>query len=209
MDDLDQDSSIVKAALNGDFSRVEFLIDQGVNIDNVDSSGRTAVLAATQNNHVPIVKLLVKSGANINLSKTPNSITDNTPFLHAGANGLDEILDILIPLNPDVNILNKYGGNALIPACEKGHLSTVIKLLEQTDVDVNLVNKLGWTALLEAIILSDGGTTHQQIIKVLLNHGADASINDLDGISPIEHARKKGFREIVKILEEHAREGKF
>jgi len=43
------------------------------------------------------------------------------------------------------------GGNALIPACERGHIDTVTVLLT-TKIDVNHVNNLGWTCLLEAVI---------------------------------------------------------
>ena len=56
----------------------------------------------------------------------------------------------------DLASTNRYGGTALIPAAERGHVETVRRLIE-AGVDVDHVNKLGWTALLEAIILGDGG----------------------------------------------------
>ena len=73
-------------------------------------------------------------------------------------------------------------------------------LLEKTSVKVNHINKPGWTALLEAIVLSDGGESQQQIVKLLLAHGADKNIADKNGITPLEHAKKKGFKELVDIL---------
>jgi ankyrin repeat protein len=85
---------------------------------------------------------------------------------------------------------------AIIPAAEKGHLAAVQYLLEETDVDVNHINDLGWTALLEAIILTDGGPVHQQIIAELIAHGADVAIADGEGITPLQHARQRGYREI-------------
>lgn len=74
-------------------------------------------------------------------------------------------------------------------------------LLEHTDMDVNHVNNLGWTALLEAIILSNGGPTHQRIIEILLQHGADINLADKDGVTPLQHARQRGYQEIIEILE--------
>ena len=65
---------------------------------------------------------------------------------------------------------------------------------------MNHVNNLGWTALLEAVILSDGGVNHQQIIELLLIHGADPDITDNDGITALDHARDRGFTAIAKIL---------
>jgi len=52
-------------------------------------------------------------------------------------------------------------------------------------VDVNHINNLGWTALLEAIVLSDGGLRHQQIVQLLLDHAADVTIADKDGVTPL------------------------
>ncbi len=76
----------------------------------------------------------------------------------------------------------------------------MVKLLVNTEVEVDDVNHLGWTALLEAIVLSDGGPRHQQIVQVLVDAGADVNIADKEGVTPLQHARQKGFHEIVEIL---------
>ena len=75
------------------------------------------------------------------------------------------------------------------------------ELLTTTDIDINHVNNLGWTALIEAVILSNGGQTHQQIVQILVDHGADRSIGDKNGVTPLEHARKRGYDAMVRILE--------
>ncbi|WP_374020894.1 ankyrin repeat domain-containing protein [Paenibacillus thiaminolyticus] len=109
----------------------------------------------------------------------------------------------------DTRRTNRFGGTALIPAAERGHIAVVEELLTHSDVDVNHINNLGWTALLEAIILSDGGATHQRIVKLLLDHGADPRIADKDGVTPLAHAAKRRYREIEKLLTEAiARAGK-
>ena len=80
-------------------------------------------------------------------------------------------------------------------------METVRKLLTETDVDVNLVNKLGWTALMETVLLSKDRKKQVEITKMLLSHGADPNIPDKEGVLAIEHARKKGYDDIVEILE--------
>jgi len=90
---------------------------------------------------------------------------------------------------------------ALIPACERGHVEIVRYLLNESDVDVDHVNDLGWTALLEAILLSDGGPRHQEIVRLLIDAGADVDLADGDGVRPLAHARARGQREIVGLLE--------
>jgi hypothetical protein len=71
----------------------------------------------------------------------------------------------------------------------------------ETDIDVDHVNRLGWTALLEAVILGDGGPDHQRIVERLVDAGADRAIADEDGVTALEHARDRGYTEIVELLE--------
>jgi ankyrin repeat protein len=155
-------------------------------------------MAATHGRRAATVAALLRAGANVNIQ---DARRDN-PFLYAGAEGLLDILRLTIAAGADTTITNRYGGTALIPAAERGHVDVVAELLDHTDVNVNHVNNLGWTALLEAIVLSDGGERHQQIVRLLLDHGADTSIADKDGVTPLQHARDRGFREIARILEE-------
>ena len=53
---------------------------------------------------------------------------------------------------------------------------------------------------MEAIVLSNGGKSQQEIVRLLLAHGADKNIADKDGITPEEHAKIKGFKELADIL---------
>jgi ankyrin repeat protein len=70
----------------------------------------------------------------------------------------------------------------------------------RTRVDLNHVNDLGWTALLEAVILGDGGPDHQEIVRILLGAGADPAIADHDGVTALQHARQRGYRQIARLL---------
>ena len=44
------------------------------------------------------------------------------------------------------------------------------------------------------------GPDHQEIVRILLDAGADASIGDHDGVTALEHAERLGFAEIAAIL---------
>lgn len=171
-------------------------MQDGADINGRDDRGRTPIMAATHGNRVDTVRTLIQAGADINLR---DNRSDN-PFLYAGAEGLPEILRLTIEARADTRLTNRFGGTALIPAAERGHVDIVKELLARTDVDVNHVNDLGWTALLEAIVLSDGGERHQQIVQLLVDYGADMRIADKDGVTPLDHARVRGFKEIERIL---------
>jgi ankyrin repeat protein len=73
-------------------------------------------------------------------------------------------------------------------------------VLARTDIDVDHVNDLGWTALLEAVILGDGGPRHQATVTALLDGGADRSIADRDGVTPLQHAERRGQDAVAALL---------
>jgi ankyrin repeat protein len=62
------------------------------------------------------------------------------------------------------------------------------------------VNNLGWTALIEAVILGDGGRRHTACVKSLLAAGASKSIADRNGVTPLQHAERRGYRAMVELL---------
>ncbi|MDM3288058.1 ankyrin repeat domain-containing protein, partial [Citrobacter sp. Cf042] len=102
--------------------------------------------------------------------------------------------------NPDLNCLSRFGGVGITPASEKGHVEIVRELLLRTDINVNHTNFVGWTPLLEAIVLNDGGAKQQEIVKLLLDHGANPHMTDKYGKTPLELAREKGYHEIAELL---------
>jgi uncharacterized protein len=184
------------AARGNDAAGVARLIAGGARIDARDKAQRTPLLVATRANAIDAARVLIESGANVNAK---DNIRD-TPFLYAGAEGRLEILRMILKAGANLKDTNRYGGNALIPACHHGHPETVRELLK-TDIDVNHINRLKWTALLETIILSDGGPTHQDILAQLIAAGANVNIPDGDGVSPLAHARQRGYAEMVAMLQ--------
>ena len=169
----------------------------GADPNEADGTGRTAVTAAVYAGSAVVVRLLVDAGADVDRQDE----TRANAFLALGETGDVDVLDEVLRADPDVRRTNRFGGSALIPAADRGHVEMVRALLERTKVDVDHVNDLGWTALLEAVILGDGGPAHQQIVRLLLDHGADRSIADRDGGTPLEHARGSGYAEIAIMLE--------
>ncbi|HEY4553062.1 MAG TPA: ankyrin repeat domain-containing protein, partial [Bacillaceae bacterium] len=109
---------MVTAAENGDLITVKNLLDQGADINQTDESGRTPIMAATYAHETKMVEYLLSNGADIN----KRDHMKNNPFLYAGAEGYNDILELLIEAEPDTKLVNRYGGTALIPAAERGHV---------------------------------------------------------------------------------------
>ncbi len=185
-----------EAAAAGDVAAIRRLVAEGEDVDARDDRGRTAILVATMARRPDAVRALIEAGADVDIRDDDRA----NPFLYAGAEGLLDILRLVNEAGADPALTNRYGGVAVIPASERGHVEVVRYLLESSRVDVNHVNDLGWTALLEAVILGDGGPRHQAIVRLLLEHGADPGLGDRDGVTALAHARARGQAAIVAIL---------
>lgn len=192
----DKAVQLLEASARGETGWVSGLLAQGAPVEARDAQGNTALLRATQGNHADTARVLIEAGANVNAQ---NQMQDSA-YLLAGAQGYLDILNLTLRHGADLKSTNRYGGTALIPACERGHVD-VVKTLLGAGVDPNHVNRLGWTGLLEAIILSDGGPRHQQIVELLIKGGADVNLADRDGVSPLQHARQRGQSAIAELLE--------
>jgi ankyrin repeat protein len=188
-------NELVEAAEAGDVAAVEKLLADGADVNGRGVHDRTAVTAAAMGEHVDVVKVLVDAGADVDLQDDDR----NNPLLLCWENGNVALLEAVLRGDPDLGTTNRYGGVAIIPASDRGHVEMVRGLLA-TGIDVNHVNNLGWTAVIEAVILGDGGPKHHEIVELLLDAGADRSIADLDGVTPLEHATERGYDEMVAAL---------
>jgi ankyrin repeat protein len=194
--DVTKDRALIAAAERGDIATVQALLRDGASPAARDGRGRTALLAATHGNKAEAARLLIAAGADVNAK---DDMADS-PFLYAGAEGRNEILRLTLAAGADLKSTNRYGGTALIPAAHHGHVETV-KILLATAIDKDHVNKLGWTALLEAVILGNGGPAHTEIVRLLTAAGANVNIADRDGVTPLAHARRRGFAAMARTLE--------
>lgn len=153
------------------------------------------LVTAAKANDVPLVRELIRRGGNVNAK---DALQDSA-FLYAGAEGFNEVLGLTLAAGADVASTNRYGGTALIPASEHGHVDTV-RILIDAGVPVNHVNNLGWTAMQEAILLNSGGPRQQEVVRLLLAAGADPEIRDPEGRTALQNAERLGFTEIADLL---------
>ena len=184
------------AAEEGNSDALKACLEKGVDINATNRQKRTAVTIASLKKHYSCVALLIAAGADIDKQDQ----TCFNPFLIGCLTNDLTLLRIVLPADPDLDRLTRFGGVGITPASEKGHVEIVRELLEKTDINVNHTNFVGWTPLLEAIVLNDGGAKQQEIVKLLLDHGANPHMTDKYGKTPLELAREKGFDAIADLL---------
>lgn len=187
-----------------------------VNVASADPAmyHRTPLHVCVWDNFIEGAKLLLDAGADV------NALDDlhDSPYLLAGAEGRLEIMQHLYrnaertmkyggqasrrmkTSVPDLTVVNRFGGSALIPACERGHVE-MVRLLVSKGVDVNHYNYYHWTGLLEAIELGGDDREHVEIVKILIEGGVDVNQVDEHQKTPLYLARKRNEKRIVALLE--------
>ena len=191
-----EQKDIISLVKKNDLTAVKSVLDKGADVNTKDRIGRSLLLIATREKQIEMAKLLVSYKADVNLQDDQL----DSPFLYAGASGQTELVKLFLENGARFDLFNRYNGTALIPACERGYVETVKVLVKTKDFPVNHVNRLGWTALMEAVILGNGSKKYQEIVQILKDNGADLSIPDHSGKTPLQHAESMGFEEIARIL---------
>ena len=196
--DREIDARLISAAEGGDTETVERLLNEGASVRFRDADGRTALVAAAYGNHLEAAEALVGAGADVNAKDG----TEQSAYLISTSEVGDDprLLGMMLANGADVRSLDSYDGTGLIRAADRGHVRIVRRLLE-TETDVDHVNNLGWTALLEAVILGGGDERHTEVVRLLVEGGADPNIPDGEGVTPLGHARANGYGGMAEILE--------
>jgi len=191
-------SGLHAAAHAGNTDEIGKLITGGAEIDKRDAKKRTSLHVAAYASNEDAVRALAKAGADLNVLEYQ---AYDVVTIASVANDLDMLKTVLELGASASNITSPYDGTALIAAAHLGH-HEVVKMLIDAGAPLDHVNNLNWTALIEVVVLGDGGSDHLKSARHLVEAGADKSIGDRGGVTPLEHAKARGYAEMVKVLSE-------
>jgi ankyrin repeat protein len=125
-----------------------------------------------------------------------------TPLMHAVSYGRSsDVVHALIATGADVNAKSAQEGRKnwtpLLYAIASPYRNVaVVRELVLGGADVNVTTSNGSTPLLIAVNLEDDPS----FVKLLLDAGANDSIEDKDGNSPLDCAKAKNYTRIVNLL---------
>ncbi|CAG0906265.1 unnamed protein product, partial [Cyprideis torosa] len=210
-------------------SSVACLLEMGAPVEVPDKEWKERPLhRACLRGHTPCVELLLSAGADIN-ARDRNGWT---PLHYCTVKGDRAVLLLLLGRSAVVDCRDEYGRTPLLLACQEGHASQVRDLVNHK-ADVNAKERRGWTPLMWASFAGHeatveflvretnvdleerenfGGWTalayaaredQTQVMRILLDEGAEVDAEDSEGITPLQWACQEGSLESVKLLVEH------
>ncbi|BDX21518.1 hypothetical protein TUM22923_08390 [Polynucleobacter sp. TUM22923] len=181
----DQIADFTKAAKFDDVSEVKTLIKSGVNPNTLDPKGNPMLIVAIRDKSSKVVDLLLsEKSIDINLS---NKNGEN-PLMIASIEGeLTVVQSMVIKNKADVN---KTGWTPLHYACTTGKLD-VAQFLLSNGAKINALSQSETTPLMMAV-----GSGNDNLIKYLLDQGADLRLRNHEGYSAIDVAELFGKTDI-------------
>ena len=185
------------AAANGEVAEIEKLIADGENPNIQDANSRTPLLVAAYRKHYEAVEALLKRGANPNA----RDMQGFDILTLAAVNNDLKLFKIALAGGADPSrVTGPLDGTALISAAHLGHVEIVRALIE-AKAPLDHVNRMGWTALIIAVLLGNNSKEHIETVEALVKAGADTGIKDRQGTTALDHARTRGYQDMIKILQ--------
>lgn len=189
--DISESTPLHYAVIDGDITRVKFLLDNGADSNIQNNKGESAYKVALNENKRAIVSMIEK--ADVSLAMDGDDL--DAAFMRACKNGRRGVAEMLVKSgNIDVTYVDDMGRTPLHYIAKMG-MTALGKFLIENGVDVNYTDNKNQTALHFA-----AGNLQKEIFKLLLENGADLNIADDNGVLPIHLITNRGQHDMLRML---------
>jgi ankyrin repeat protein len=196
--EVDNLAMVAAARVPGSCSTLELLLQYG-GMGRAQVNGYTALMAAAGNGDLESVTFLIKHGAEAN-ARTSNGCT---ALYTAAIAGNPEVISILLDHGGDPNVVCELidtGGDIETPAMLAAAMrwTECLRRLIAKGASVNVQG--GPFERTPLIVASTTG--NEEIVRLLLDAGADAKAKDASADTSLDWAVRRGQTEIVKLLKQ-------
>ncbi|XP_045606736.1 transient receptor potential cation channel subfamily A member 1 homolog isoform X2 [Procambarus clarkii] len=184
---------LLQKAEDNDFDACQNLLEKGaiVNIED-EKTKLTALHIAAKNGQHDILNLLLTKGADCNAQDN----TGHSPLHLAVTKDYPFCCEILLKCTDlKVNIQNKTLDTPLHRAAKEGRIHICTMILQHNNIEINVRNDKGMSPLHLATL-----ENHAEVIKLLIENGADCKMQDKYFHLPLHYAAQKGFPECCEVL---------
>lgn len=227
--DFENTTVLMHACNSGELDAVKILLDNGANVNMQNERGITALHIACDIGNLDMVRMLVEYGADATI---PDRDTGNCALHWAVVKDDEHIVETLLDTGIDINIRSSVGATSLHFACLVGSKKMVSLLLARGakvdaicnrqavgltplhlacmyvrigNNDRKLIERevmnLDSTAVIHPVFWEDI-TERREIVRILLEHGADIGIKTMSNFCAMDLANDK---ETVDMLKKQAK----
>ena len=184
-----QSAPIADAAMNGNVDAVRALLKKGVDVNEAQGDGTTALHWAAMKGNADIAQMLIFAGANL---RATTRLGGYTPLYLAAKGGHSAVVAALLAAGADPKATTTNGTTPLMIAAAAGDTRTITSLVENGS-DINAKD----TAKGETPLMFAAAFNRADAVKLLLARGADhkatTKVVDLFALTaPEEEAMLRG-----------------
>ena len=216
---------LIDAVLMKDFTKVDYVIKQGANIDARDNQQLTPLMLAVKGGNYDLVRALLKYGADF------DAVDEDgwSAVMHAAWNNEPKMIRTISAYGANLELVEKLThSTALGLAATKGQPLALVALLDSGAKPNSKNGKAGYTALMivakigslpaaqvltqygaEVNVQNAGGVTalmiaaandHMKMVALLVKAGADTSLKDANGQTALDLAKQSEAMKSVNYL---------
>ncbi|XP_047512406.1 L-asparaginase 1 isoform X1 [Pieris napi] len=185
-------SALLLYAIEHDDTRaVSKMLDMGADVNAQNTEGRTVLHEAITKGNIHIIEYLLKNGANVHLKTR----CGESPLLTAISYDNHAIIKLLMQCGAQLTSVDVKLLSELLCVAAKTGIVAKFESLKIGGADFNIKDEMGQTALHKAVICNN-----PDIVQYLLNNGAEVDARDVLGFTPLDCAKKLGYKSIAGLI---------
>jgi ankyrin repeat protein len=186
-----EESPVIEFVRKKQTALLESILRRGIDVDQRDIHEQTALFHAVLHERISCVRLLLEFGADINASSTRQV----TPLYIGAENGLEAVVELLLRRGARVD-MTKYARETPLHAAISANSIKAVSLLIEHGANVNATDSSQESALQRSL----RDWIEPRILKLLLDAGADFTVPNIHGNTPVKRVWRSRAKEKLRLL---------